>query len=49
MTSPSVSQKQQYHGQNNYMEIKEIKRKHKDETKTSSHVNKACISCFYAS
>lgn len=43
MRSRSVSQKQQYHSQNNYMEVKEIKRKRRDETKTSSYA-KACIS-----
>lgn len=48
MRSLSVSQKQQQHGQNNHVEIKEIKRKHGDETKTSFLVTKARISCSYA-
>lgn len=38
MRSPSVSQKQQCHSQNNYMEIEE--KKHRDETTTSSHVKR---------
>lgn len=48
MRSLSVSQKQQQHSQNNHVEIKEIKSKHGDETKTSFPVNKACIFCPYA-
>lgn len=36
MRSPSVSQKWQH----NHREIREIKRQHRDETKTSSHLNK---------